>query len=171
MIEKARTMAMSNTRAAAVAEFLHGHGVAFDVVEHPYTGRAAAEAAATGRPAAEVGKTVVLQDGSAYALAIIPASERLDLRKVRELLGAGPHLRLATEAEIGRDFPLVEVGAVPPAGPGLPMAEVVDRRLLEQTRILCAGGDHEHSIVLEPRSLVRLTGAKVADVCEPRARR
>ncbi len=165
MIEKAPSTAMSNTRTAAVAAFLHGHGVAFDVVEHPHTERAAAEAAATGRPAAEVGKTVVLQDGSAYVLAIIPASERLDLHKVRELLGAGSQLRLATEAEIGRDFPLVEVGAVPPAGPGLPMAELVDRRLLDRTRILCAGGDHQHSIVLDPRDLVRLTGAKVADIC------
>ena len=74
MIEKTPTTAMSNTRAAAVAAFLHGHGVAFDVVEHPHTERAAAEAVATGRPAAEVGKTIVLQDGSAYVLAIIPAS-------------------------------------------------------------------------------------------------
>ena len=166
MIEKAPTRAISTTRAAAVVEFLHGHGVAYDVVEHPYTDRAAAEAAATGRPAAEVGKTVVLQDGTAYALAIIPASERLDLHKVRGLLGAGSQLRLATEAEIGRDFPIVEVGAVPPAGPGLPMAELVDRRLLDRDRILCAGGDHEHSILLDPRDLVRLTGAKVADLCE-----
>ena len=166
MIEKPPATAMSTTRAAAVAAFLQGHGVAFDVVEHPHTERAAAEAVATGRPATDVGKTVVLQDGSAYALAIIPASERLDLHRVRELLGAGSRLRLATEAEIGRDFPLVEVGAVPPAGPGLPMAELVDRRLLDRTRILCAGGDHQHSIVLDPRDLVRLTGAKVADICE-----
>ena len=55
---------------------------------------------------------------------------------------------------------------MPPAGPGLPMAELVDRRLLDRDRILCAGGDHEHSIVLAPSDLVRLTGAKVDDICE-----
>ena len=166
MTEVEHTTAITSTHSAAVVEFLHGHGVAFEVLEHPHTESAAAEAGATGRPASQVGKTVVLQDGAAYALAILPASERLDLGKVRETLGAGDHLRLATEGEIAKDFPTVEVGAVPPAGPGLPMAELVDRRLLEQPRILCAGGDHQHSIVLDPRDLVRLTGAKVADICE-----
>ena len=165
MTGQAHTTAITSTRTAAVVEYLHGHGVAFEVVEHPPTERAAAEAVATGRPATEVGKTVVLQDGAAYALAIVPASEWLDLHKIRKLLGAGSELRLATEEEMAKDFPTAEVGAVPPAGPGLPMAEVVDRRLLEHPRILCAGGDHRHSIVLSPHDLVRLTGAKVADVC------
>jgi prolyl-tRNA editing enzyme YbaK/EbsC (Cys-tRNA(Pro) deacylase) len=48
----------------------------------------------------------------------------------------------------------------------LPHAEVVDRRLLEEDRILCSGGDHRHSIVLDPRDIVKMTDAKVADVCE-----
>ena len=157
--------ALTSTHSAAVVEFLHGHGVPFDVVEHPPTASAAAEAEATRRPRDQVAKTVVLQDGSAYALAIVPASQRLDLHKLRDLLGAGKRLRLASEDEIARDFPALEVGAVPPAGPMLPMAEVIDRRLLEHPRILCAGGDHRHSIELDPNDLVRLTGATVADIC------
>jgi prolyl-tRNA editing enzyme YbaK/EbsC (Cys-tRNA(Pro) deacylase) len=48
------------------------------------------------------------------------ASARLDLRKVRELLGATRNLRLATEDEIARDFPTLEVGAVPPFRPWVP---------------------------------------------------
>lgn len=158
--------AMTTTHAAAVREWLHGHGVAFDLVTHDPTENAAAEAEATHRPTEQVAKTVVLQDGAAYALAIVPASERLDLGALRDLLGASKHLRLATETEIATDFPALEVGAIPPAGPMLPMAEVIDRRLLEHPRILCAGGDHRHSIVLDPRDLVRLTRAKVADICE-----
>jgi prolyl-tRNA editing enzyme YbaK/EbsC (Cys-tRNA(Pro) deacylase) len=47
----------------------------------------------------------------------------------------------------------------------LPRAEVVDRRLLEHERILCAGGDHRHSLVVDPRDVVRIADAKVADVC------
>lgn len=157
--------AITTTGSAAVAEYLDGLDVAYELVEHPPTTSAAAEANATRRPVEQVAKTVVLQYGLGYVLAIVPASERLDLRKVRDLLGATKTLRFATEAEIARDFPVLEVGAVPPLGPMLPMAEVIDRRLAEQPRILCAGGDHEHSIVLDPRDLVRLTGATVADVC------
>jgi Ala-tRNA(Pro) deacylase len=157
---------MTTTHSAAVVEFLHGLGIAFEVVEHEPTESAASEAAATSRPPEQVAKTVVLHDGAAYALAIVPASERLDLHKVRDVLGASQHLRLATEAQIAADFPILDVGAIPPAGPMLPVAEAIDRRLLEHAQILCAGGDHRHSIVLDPRDLVRHTGATVADICE-----
>ena len=47
----------------------------------------------------------------------------------------------------------------------LPSAEVVDQRLLEENLILCAGGDHRHSVLLDPRDVVRIADAKVADVC------
>lgn len=166
MPDQTPSTAITSTHVAAATEFLHGHGVAFDVVEHPHTESARAEAAVTGRPATQFGKTVVLQDGAAYVLTVIPASERLDLKKVRDLLGAGSSLRLADEEEMAADFPSIQVGAVPPAGPGLPMAEVVDHRLLKQPRILCPGGDHRHSILIDPRDLVRLSGAKVADICK-----
>ena len=99
-------------------------------------------------------------------IAAIPASERLDLRKLRELLGATRQLRLASEDEIAREFPTLEVGAVPPFGPVTPAAEVIDRNLLEQQRILCPGGDHRHSVVVNPREVVRITDAKTADICQ-----
>ena len=108
---------------------------------------AAAEGRATHHSPDRVAKTLVLQDDGAYMIAAIPASQRLDLPKVRALLGAGRHLRLANEAEIGRDFPSLEVGAVPPFGPMVPAAEVIDRGLLAQSQILCAAGDHRHSVL------------------------
>jgi Ala-tRNA(Pro) deacylase len=153
------------TGAAAIVEYLDGQGIEHELVEHEPTMSAVAEAAATQRPQSQVAKTVVLQDLSGYVLAIIPASERLDLHKLRDLLGASKSLRLATEEEMARDFPMLEVGAAPPVGPMLPRAEVVDRRLLEHERILCAGGDHRHSLVVDPRDVVRIADAKVADVC------
>ena len=81
---------------------------------------AAAEARVAHVPPDQVAKTVVLYDGSVYVIAAIPASERLDLHKLRELLGARPQLRLANEDEIARDFTSLEVGAVPPFGPMVP---------------------------------------------------
>ena len=153
------------TGASAIVEYLDGQGIEFELIEHEPTMSAVAEAAAMHQPQSHVAKTVVLQDGSGYVLAIVPASQRLDLHKLRDLLGAGKSLRLATEAEMAGDFPMLEVGAVPPIGPMLPRAEVVDTRLLEPARIICAGGDHRHSIVLDPREVVRIADAKVADVC------
>jgi Ala-tRNA(Pro) deacylase len=157
---------MAGHGVTAVTEYLRGEGIAHEVVEHTETMTAAAEAQATSRRPDEVAKTVVLHDGAAYLLAVIPASYRLDLHKLREVLGATKTLRLATEAEMAADFPGLDVGAVPPIGPVLPAAEVVDQRLLEQNRVLCAGGDHRHSLVLDPRDIVSATSATVADVCE-----
>jgi prolyl-tRNA editing enzyme YbaK/EbsC (Cys-tRNA(Pro) deacylase) len=78
----------------------------------------------------------------------------------------GSELRLASEQEMQADLPDFEVGAVPPFGSMVPAAEVVDRRLLEHRRILCTGGDHRHSVLVDPRDLVRLSDAKAADICE-----
>lgn len=153
------------TGAAAIVEYLDGQGIEYELIEHEPTMSAVAEASATHRLQSQVAKTVVLQGPSGYVLAIVPASERLDLHKLRDLLGASKSLRLATEKEIAADFPMLEVGAVPPIGPMLPSAEVVDQRLLEEDRILCAGGDHRHSVLLDPRDVVRTADAKVADVC------
>jgi Ala-tRNA(Pro) deacylase len=156
----------STTGVNAITGYLEGEGIPFELVEHQPTMTAAAEAQATHRPAHEVAKTVVLQDRGGYVLAIVPASDRLDLGKLRELLGASKELRLASEQEMAADFPGIEVGATPPMGPMLPRAEVVDPRLLEADRILCPAGDHRHSVLLDPRDVVRLADAKVADVCE-----
>jgi Ala-tRNA(Pro) deacylase len=158
--------AAATTGLAAIVDYLDGQKVAYEVVEHEPTMTAAAEAQATHRPKHQVAKTVVLQDArGGYVLAIVPASDRLDLRKLRDALD-GVVLRLASEDEMAADLPMVEVGATPPVGPMLPRLEVLDARLYEEDRILCAAGDHRHSVLLDPRDVAKLAGAKIADVCE-----
>jgi Ala-tRNA(Pro) deacylase len=152
---------------AAVTAYLDGEGVRYEVVEHRPTFSAAAEARAAGTEPREAAKTLVLHDRAGYRLAVIPAMRRLDLHRCRELLGATSHLRLATEAELERDFPMFDVGAMPPLGPMVPVPEIIDVHLLYHDRILCAGGDHRHSLRLDPRDLLRLTEPRVASLCEP----
>ena len=67
---------------------------------------------------------------------------------------------------MGTDFPDFELGAIPPLGEMLPAPEIVDRRVLEHDRVLCNGGDHTHSVLLDPKEIVRVSNAQVADVCE-----
>jgi Ala-tRNA(Pro) deacylase len=150
----------------AVIGYLRDRGVAHDVVDHEQTFTAAAEARAAGMTPDHAAKTMVLRDGEGYRLAVIPASERLDLHKLRVLLEGSSHLRLATEEEMADDFAGFEVGAVPPLGPMLPAPEVLDRRLLGHERVLCTGGDHRHSVLVDPTELARITDARVADICE-----
>jgi Ala-tRNA(Pro) deacylase len=152
----------------AVVEWLDSRHVSYDVVEHPETFAAVDEARATGVDPNAMAKTLALHDRPGYRLAVIPASRQLDLARAREALGASSHLRLATEAEMARDFSSFEVGALPPLGPMLPAPEVVDVHLLYVDRLLCAAGDHRHALAVDPRDLLRVVEPRVADICQHR---
>ena len=143
---------------------LDAAGVAFDVIEHPPVYSAVDEARAAGDEPPDTAKTLVLHDGERRHVAVIPAARRLDLDRVREVLRASRHLRLATEEELARDFPGFDVGALPPFALE-PVPEVIDIRLVYRERLLCAGGDHRHGVRLDPRDLLRLVEPRVADIC------
>jgi Ala-tRNA(Pro) deacylase len=148
-------------------QHLKEQGIAHDVVEHAQAFSAASEAAASGVAPDNAAKSVLLHDGEGYRLAVTPASDRVDLRKVSDLLETSKSsLRLATEEEMRADFPDFELGAIPPFGEMLPAPEIVDRRVLDHDRVLCNGGDHTHSVLLDPNEIVRASGAQVGDVCE-----
>lgn len=152
--------------AGALSAYLKAHSVEHEIVEHDAAFTAASEARAADVAPDHAAKTVVLQDGGAYLLALVPASERLDLHKLRDLLGASKSLRLASEHEIATHFTQFELGSVPPVGDVVFAGEVVDRRLTALDRVLCATGDHRHSVIVCPAEIVRLAGAKVSDICE-----
>jgi Ala-tRNA(Pro) deacylase len=157
---------MVKTRVEAIVGFLDGTGIPYELVEHEPVMTAAEEARVAHLPPGQVAKTVVLHDGSAYVIAAISAACRLDLSKLRALLGATRQLRLASEDEIAHYFPSLEPGAVPPFGPMVPAAEVIDSALLQQERILCPAGDHSHSVLVDPRDVLRITAAHAADISE-----
>ncbi len=148
-----------------VARFLEESGIAHEVVEHEPTYTAVDEAAAVHAEERFTAKTLVLHDHGGWRVAVLPANQRLDIDKARRLLGGSSHLRLATEDEMEEAFPAFEAGAMPPVGPQLP--EVVDVRLLYREAIVCAGGDHTHSIRMDPRDLLKLAEPRVGDICEP----
>jgi prolyl-tRNA editing enzyme YbaK/EbsC (Cys-tRNA(Pro) deacylase) len=146
---------------------LEERGISYEVIEHDQAFTAAAEARAAGEEPANAVKTVLLRDLNGYELVVLQASDRLDLNKVRERFGEGrAELRLATEEEMDADFPQFELGALPPLGEMLPAPEIVDRRVLEHDRVLCNGGDHTHSVLLDPHEIVRASNAEIGDLRE-----
>jgi Ala-tRNA(Pro) deacylase len=149
--------------AAELTRELADRQVAYEVLPHPHTETASAEANALGVPASEVGKTVVLVTPEGWARAVIPAGQRLDLHKVRDALGGGKEIRLATEAELASAYPMFELGAVPPIG-GPVDRVVVDRRLAAHTLIVVEAGTHDESLRLSTEDLVRVAQADVLDI-------
>lgn len=143
--------------------FLDRRGLEHAVVEHGRTYTAAAEARIAAVPPAHTAKTVMFHDDDGWVMAVVPASEMVDVRKVRRCM-ARPRLQLATEPELETAFPVFEVGALPPFGELFDCPEAIDSRLIAASRILCNGGDHEHSIVLNARELWYASGARSGDL-------
>ncbi len=135
----------------------------YELMPHAHTERARDEAAAMGVPPREVGKTLILNGSSGFVRAVIPASERLDLHKVRDSVG-DQKLRLATEQEIAEVYLGFELGAVPPLGGPATDRILVDFRIAELDHVIVEAGTHEQSIKMRTTDLLALSGAKLADI-------
>lgn len=144
---------------------LERNSVGYELIPHRTTTTAGEEASALGVPREQVAKTLVLSTESGYVSVVLAASERLDLRKVRELAGAGKTTRLATEDELAGAYPMFELGAVPPFGGPSRDRTIVDRQLAEQQSIMLEAGSHSESVRIKTHDLLSLTKAELADIC------
>jgi Ala-tRNA(Pro) deacylase len=142
-------------------------GVSYELLEHAHTESALAEAEALGISPDDVAKTLVVKTGDGYVRAVLPASARLDLAKLRSLQGGGRHsVHLATEDDLRRDYPEFALGAVPPVGGARRDPVLVDPKLTERESIVIEAGTHEQSLRLAPNDLVQAAGATITDICE-----
>jgi Ala-tRNA(Pro) deacylase len=151
-------------REAVLAEVLDEAGVRYEVLDHERTETAAAEAAALNMPPSGVAKTVVVGTDDGNVRVALPASERIDMHKLRELLGGGKEIHLLTEDDLARTYPEFELGAVPPVG-GREDAVVIDERLTAQKHVVLEAGSHDRSLRIDPADLVAVSRAATADVC------
>jgi Ala-tRNA(Pro) deacylase len=150
-----------------VTAALEAQGVEYELLPHRHTESALAEAEALGVDPADVAKTLVVATAEGYVRAVLPASERLDLRKLRELLGEGKkEVHLASEDDLARDYGEFDLGAVPPFGGSRRDPIVIDRRLTARESLVLEAGSHDESIRIAREDLVRVTGAQVADISE-----
>jgi Ala-tRNA(Pro) deacylase len=153
--------------AGELTDLLDKDGVQYERLPHAHTERAADEAKALGVAPDEVGKTLVLSTPAGYVRVVLPASERLDLRKVGDVLGLGKkEVHLSTEDALARDYPEFDLGAVPPLGGGRKDGVLIDSRLAERDSVVVEAGSHDESLRIPSADLVRLTDAEVVDLCK-----
>jgi Ala-tRNA(Pro) deacylase len=141
--------------------------VPYELLPHERTESALAEAHVLGIAPADVAKTLVVTIPEGYMRAVLPASERIDLRKLREARGGGgkKKVHLASEEDLARDYAEFDLGAVPPIGGGRRDPAVIDSRLAERDSVILEAGSHEESVRLATADLLRITEAEVADIC------
>ncbi|HSF95657.1 MAG TPA: YbaK/EbsC family protein [Thermohalobaculum sp.] len=137
------------TIAARVKKHLERAGVPFVTARHPRTVSAAESAEAVHVPGDAVAKSVVIHHEEGYVLAVVPASHRVDLTALQQLLDR--RLGLASEREIDKLFDDCDSGAVPPVGAAYGVPTLVDNSLCGQSAIWFEGGDH--------RTLIQVSGS------------
>jgi len=100
-------------------------------------------------------KVVVIRIDGKLALAVLPASYKIDLERLQQATGA-PELTVASEQEFRQLFPECETGAMPPFGNLYDMNVFVDQRLREDEEIAFNAGSHTELIRMSYRDFERL---------------
>lgn len=153
---------MSHT---AFIETLAQRGTGYELLPHPHTETATAEARALGIPPEQTAKTVIVRTPDGFVRAIVPASRRVDLARLRKVLGTDD-IALATEAELVGAYPSFELGAVPPFDAADPDEVIVDRHLCEVDSVVFEAGTHDLSVRLRTSDFLKLSNARLAEICE-----
>jgi Ala-tRNA(Pro) deacylase len=146
----------------ALLDQLDAAGVPYELLPHRRTVTAVAEADALGIEPSHVAKTLVLTTPAGFVLAVLPASERLDLRKVRAFLDT-KDVELASEASLAGAYPEFELGAVPPTGAHGDRV-LVDLGVCANEYVVLEAGTHEQSLRIKSADLVAQDRAFVADL-------
>jgi len=140
--------------ARTLIDYLDNRDVDYDLVEHEHTATAAASARASGLPAHQVAKAVVLRDDGGYVVSVLPANHSLEIAWVNEELER--NLELATEDEFKTLFDDCETGAVPALGEAYGIQVIWDDELAYTADVYIEAGDHEHLIWLERKDFRKL---------------
>lgn len=126
--------------ALTLQEYLDDSHIAYQVTSHKKTDCSAQTAEVSHVPADQLAKGVIVKSDGFYVLAVLPASRRLDMKRLGKVIGEP--VTLATEKEASMLFPDCQTGAVPVIGSAYKIASIVDRRLDEQDEVYFEGGDH-----------------------------
>jgi len=95
----------------------------------------------------QVAKTVAVKADERTIVLVLPASRKVSLGKVREVVGA-EMVRLLSEGEIAFQFPDCEVGAIPPFRHWANVDLWMDDSLSSEQELLFHGGNHTDAICM-----------------------
>ncbi|MBN1947819.1 MAG: YbaK/EbsC family protein [Bradymonadales bacterium] len=141
-------------------EYLDSHQVKYVTISHSTTYTAQEIAASAHIPGKELAKTVILKIEGKMAMAVLPASYKVDFDLLAEAIGK-PDVQLATEREFKDIFPECEIGAMPPFGNLYGMDVYVAMTLAEDEEIAFNAGSHTELIRMPYQTFAQLVEPKV----------
>lgn len=145
--------------AKKLKDFLDSHNIRYITISHSRAFTAEETAVSAHISRKEFAKTVMVKIDRKMAMAILPASDKLDLDLLKKETGA-KQVEIAGEKEFKGLFPDCEVGAMPPFGNLYGMDVFVAKSLTEDREIAFNAGSR--------RELVRLAYKDFEQLVKPR---
>ncbi len=127
-------------------DYLKENKIKYETIVHPEVFTAQETAAVEHISGKEVAKVLIVRaDNKADAMLVLPANRRVDMEKVRKVLGA-KEVRLTGEKEFQELFPDSQVGAMPPFGNLYDLPCYLDKHMSALNEIVFNAGTHRESI-------------------------
>lgn len=142
-------------------QFLDEQHVEYTVINHRPVYTAQEIAAIAHIPGKQLAKTVIIKLDGNLAMAVLPASSRVDLKLLKEASGANV-VELAGEKEFAQLFPECETGAMPPFGNLFGMRVFVAAKLAEDKEIAFNAGSFSELVRLSFSDYQKLVHPTVA---------
>jgi Ala-tRNA(Pro) deacylase len=141
--------------------YLHDNGVRFDAHIHREAFTAQTVAASEHVSGKQLAKAVMIVCDDDMVMAVLPAHEKVDLDRFKEVTGA-TNMRLAQESEFAPRFPDCDPGAQPPFGNLYDLPTYVDESLARHEKIVVQAGTHTDTVTLSYADYERLVRPRVA---------
>jgi Ala-tRNA(Pro) deacylase len=140
--------------SARIESHLLDREVVYELIQHKPTGSTHESASAAHVRDHQVAKAVMVHDGAAQAMAVIPGDARLDLDTLS--VHGGRRFRLDDETDLARLFPDCAPGAVPPLGPLYGIETYLDEALTTPEPVYFEAGDHMFLVCVSGEDFQRL---------------
>jgi len=141
-------------------EFLDSHNIKYVTINHSTAYTAQEIAASAHIPGGELAKTVMIKVDGEMAMAVLPASYKVDFDLLKEAAGARK-VELASEREFMNRFSECEVGAMPPFGNLYGMGVFAAEILTRDEEIAFNAGSHSELIRLSYKDFERMVKPKI----------
>jgi Ala-tRNA(Pro) deacylase len=141
-------------------DFLDGQNIKYVTISHSKAYTAQEIAGSAHIPGKELAKTVMLKIDGKMAMAVLPASHKVNFDPLKKTVEAN-NIELAGEREFKDLFPQCEVGAMPPFGNLYGMEVFVAETLSKDEEIAFNAGSHTELIRLAYKDFERLVKPKI----------
>lgn len=141
-------------------EALKKGNIRHELITHPPIRTVEEGLAFLGITADQGVSTLIYKTEKGFGAVLRRDDHQIDLEKIKEIIGA-EKIRLASPSEV-LEVTGCGVGYVSPYNPGL--QTIMDKTIIDKSVVYLGTGSAEVDLKIDPKELVKFTGAKVADI-------